>query len=152
MMLNILKYARRQDPDLSDLVLAEWLWQNGFIKWLPTQYRTYEQICSWMIQRLRNKKHAVKWVYNTMRLQELRDDPPSHISDHGEFMRQFEDELSGKNRYKDVSMQLSNGRPFTKYLDGMIYARKCGIISLMGQYGKNHGAIIAYVCGYSSKP
>ena len=100
MELNILKHARKQDPDLSDLALAKWLWQNGFLSWLLTQYRTYEQICSWMIRRLRSKKHAVKWVYNTMRLQELRNDPPSHIADHGEFMRQFEDELSGKNGYK----------------------------------------------------
>ena len=82
----------------------------------------------------------------------MRNDPPSHIADHGEFMRQFEDELSGKNGYKDVSMHLSSGIPFTKYLDDKIHVRKCAIISLMSQCGKNQGAMITYVCGHPSNP
>ena len=87
-----------------------------------------------------------------MELQKLKNNPPDHISNPNEFMKQFEDELSGKDGYKDISMHLSAGMPFTKYLDGVIYARTCGLMAIMSECGKHKGAWIEYVSGYPARP
>ena len=152
MIWNILKLVRKREPVLSDVALAEWMLKNGFFRMIPTQYRTHEQVCLWMIQRIKNKKNAMKWVYTTMKLQELKNNPPDRISNPNEFMKQFEDELSGKDRYKDVSMHLSAGRPFTEYLDGVIYPRIYGLMAAMSECGKHKGAWIEYVSGYPARP
>ena len=105
-----------------------------------------------MIQRIKNKKNAMKWVYITMKLQELKNNPPDRISNPNKFMKQFEDELSGKGGYKSVSTHLSAGRPFTEYLDGVIHSRIYGLIATMSECGKHKGAWIEYVSGYPARP
>ena len=149
-MLSILKRFRKQDPIISDAVLAKWVLENIYNDQTPSPYRTRKEILWWMVQRIKNTKNAIKWVYNTMKMQELQINHLNRISNPEEFMKQFEDELCGKNGY--VLTYTSSSTPFANCLDGVIHSRIYGIVALMSICGKNRGAMIEYLSGLPARP
>ena len=124
MKFKILKRFSKQDPVMPDTVLVKWAWENIYSKMVQTPYRTPEQVCLWMIQRIKNKG-AVKWVQGIMRMQEQRDRCPKHMS---------------------------NPEPLMKQLDGMIQAQTYGVCVLMSENGKNGDAMIGYLLGRPAHP
>ena len=91
--MRFLKRFYKRAPPISDADLFRWVSENLQPDiTVPYTDRTTEQICAWMAQRIKNSKNGIRLVYNTMRLQEVRNNPPDHLPDPEKFMKRFEDD------------------------------------------------------------
>ena len=150
--MRFLKRFYTRAPPISDADLFRWVSENlqpGITA--PYTDRTTEQICSWMVRRIKNSKNGTRLVYNTMRLQELRNNPPDRLPDPEKFMKRFEDEWYRIDRPGEVSRRLSR-TTLTEYLDDIIGPRIYGITGLMSVYGKNKDPFFDYLAGRSARP
>ena len=139
---------RKQKHVISDTDLYHWMLENGFFSHNETPHRTYEEVCQWMMQRIRNKKNAVKWVYNTIKIQELKN-RVQNIEDLNKYIKPFTDELTHIERLKD---SISNNIPINICLDGILLARINALNAIMSERINGGGAWLEYVHGLPSKP
>ena len=146
------KRFRKQEPPISDSDLSEWALENLQPEiTAPYTHRTTEQVCSWIVQRIKNSKNATVWVYNTKRLQEIRDNPPDNLPNIEKFMKQFEDDLYQTDQHRWQLRNPSHAQ-FVEHLDMIIYPRICAITSLMSICGKNKDPFIDYLAGQPARP
>ena len=150
--MRFLKRFYKRAPPISDADLFRWVSENLQPDiTAPYTDRTTEQICAWMAQRIKNSKNGIRLVYNTMRLQEVRNNPPDHLPDPEKFMKRFEDDWYRVDGSGEVSRRLSR-TTLTKYLDGIIGPRIYGITALMSVCGKDKDPFLDYLAGRSARP